>query len=424
MDFNTAPGAWSTLLAATRVAAATGGDEAMQHGASALPIFDADNHYYETRDCCTRHIDPLGRAKAVRYELRDGRYLIFAGERLYTYGAVYVDHCGTPGSLVRFLRSLKSGVEGMHSEGDQPMQPEYQVRDRRLALMDRQGVEAALLLPSLGVTIEHFMKHDVEQTCANLRAFNRWLDEDWGFAYRGRIFAVPLLSLLDLDWAVKELDWLLARGARAVHLRPGPQGRRSPADVTFDPFWARIDEARIPIVFHSSESGYNELYSTAWGEQPNPAPYEQSAWQWMNTFGDRPILDTLTSLIYWNLFDRFPNVRVASIENGSLWVRYLLDSIDKKKGMGRNGPWPGGRLRRKPSEIFRERVFLTPFPEDDVMGLIELVGAGQVLCGSDFPHPEGMSEPRAFFDLVKDLEPGSLRRVMRDNARGLLGLGS
>jgi predicted TIM-barrel fold metal-dependent hydrolase len=388
-----------------------------------FPIFDADNHYYEALDCCTRHIEPRLRAKAVRYVKRDGQDLIYVGERLYTYGAVYVDHCGSPGSLVKFLRSLKSGVEGMHSEGDQPLPPEYRDRDRRLALMDAQGVEAALLLPSLGVTLEHFMKDDVEQTTANLRAFNRWLEEDWGFAYRGRIFAVPLLSLLDLDWAVRELEWLLARGARALHLRPGPQAGRSPADPRFDPFWARIDEAGIPVVFHSSESGYNELYSTAWGEEPNPRPYEQSAWQWMNCFGDRPIIETITSLIYYNLFDRFPRVRVASIENGSIWVRYLLESIDKKKGMGRNGPWPGGRLRRKPSEIFRERVFLTPFPEDDVPGLVERVGANQVLCGSDFPHPEGLEEPRAFFGLVEDLEPGALRRVMRDNARDLLGLG-
>ena len=142
----------------------------------------------------------------------------------------------------------------------------------------------------------------------------------------------------------------------------------------------------------------------------------------MNCFGDRPILETLTSLIYYNLFDRFPNVRVASIENGSIWARYLLESIDKKRGMGRNGPWPGGRLGRKPSEIFRERVFLTPFPEDDVMALIELVGASQVLCGSDFPHPEGLGEPSAFFDLVKGLAPDVRPGVMRDNARRMLGL--
>ena len=75
-----------------------------------FPIFDADNHYYEALDCCTRHIDPRLREKAVHFVKRDDQDLIFVGERLYTYGAVHVDHCHSPGSLIKFLHSLKSGV--------------------------------------------------------------------------------------------------------------------------------------------------------------------------------------------------------------------------------------------------------------------------------------------------------------------------
>ena len=103
-------------------------------------------------------------------------------------------------------------------------------------------------------------------------------------------------------------------------------------------------------------------------------------------------------------------------------MRYVLESIDKKKGMGRNGPWPGGRLLGRPSEIFREHVYLTPFPEDDVPALIELMGPTRVLCGSDYPHPEGMAAPHDFFDLVGGLDTGVQRLVMRENARRLLGL--
>ena len=51
-----------------------------------------------------------------------------------------------------------------------------------------------------------------------------------------------------------------------------------------------------------------------------------------------------------------------------------------------------------------------------------MLGASQVLCGSDFPHPEGLGEPRDFFELVKELEPSALRLVMRDNGRRMLGL--
>jgi predicted TIM-barrel fold metal-dependent hydrolase len=388
------------------------------------PIFDADNHYYEALDCCTRHIEPRYRGKAVRFDQHEGRDAIFVGDKLYTYGAVHVDHCPTPGTLVQMMRSWKSGgFDGNQSEMDQPIQPEYRDRDKRLALLDQQGIEACIMLPTLGVTLEHFMKDDPEQTYANLSAFNKWLEDDWGYAYQDRIFAAPLMSLLDLDLALAELDRVRAAGARAIHLRPGPQQGRSPADLRFDPFWARLDEAKVPVLFHTSEFGYNELYSVAWGEAPNPSCYEQSAWQWLNCFGDRAIIETLSALIYHNLFGRFPNLHVASIEHGSGWVDYLLGAIDKKKGMARNGPWPGGRLERRPSDVFKEHVYLTPFPEDDVPGLIDLVGPGQVLCGSDYPHAEGLAEPRRFFDLLPEsLSEAEVRGIMRDNSRRLLGL--
>lgn len=388
------------------------------------PIFDSDNHYYEPLDCFTRHIDPKYRNKAVRYVEGEaggqGHYLV--GDKPYTYGAFYTDRCPRPGSLIDYLRSLKTGTGNLESEIDEPIQPAYQDRGARLALMDAQGVESALMLPTFGVTVEHFMKDDVVQTYANLEAFNKFVEEDWGFARDDRIFSAALLSLLDRECGVAELERVLAQGARLIHLLAGPQAGRSPADPYFDPFWARISEAGAVVTFHTGETGYNEMFSTAWGEEPNPTSFHQSAFQWMNFFGDRPIIETLTSLIYMNLFDRFPNLRVASIEFGSIWVRYVLDSIDKKKGMARNGPWPGGRLKRRPSEIFREHIYVAPFPEDDIPLLIELLGPERVLCGSDFPHAEGIDAPEKFFDLVANESSEVQRLVMRENGRRLVGL--
>ena len=88
--------------------------------------------------------------------------------------------------------------------------------------MDEQGVEAAWLFPSQGVCMEGPMQPDIEASIEILRAFNRWLDEDWGFAYQNRIFAVPFLTLSDVDRAVEELEWCLDRGARVVTIRNGP----------------------------------------------------------------------------------------------------------------------------------------------------------------------------------------------------------
>jgi predicted TIM-barrel fold metal-dependent hydrolase len=300
-------------------------------------------------------------------------------------------------------------------------------RDARLALMDRQGIESVFLFPTLGVCVEHFMKDDVEQTYANLRAFNRWLDEDWGFAHRNRIFASPVISLLDEREAVKDLEWALARGARIVNIRvgpvPRPDGPRSPADPIYDAFWARANEAGATIAYHVGESGYNEMMSVHWGEQANPASHFQSAFQWACFYGDRPIMDTIAAFTLHNLFGRFPNVKVVSVENGSLFVPYLMKVMDKMKGMGRNGPWLGGRVHGRPSEILKQHVWVNPYHEEDHVALAELIGVDHVVFGSDFPHPECVPHPDEWLaDMQGKFSADDLKKVMRDNARHLVGL--
>jgi predicted TIM-barrel fold metal-dependent hydrolase len=132
-------------------------------------------------------------------------------------------------------------------------------------------------------------------------------------------------------------------------------------------------------------------------------------------------MDTFAALVLHNLFGRFPNVRCLSVENGSLWVPYLLKVMNKMNGMGRNGPWLGGRVTERPSDIFKRHVFVSPYHEEDVVALTETIGVGQVLFGSDFPHPEGLARPAEFAARLAGLDGHAVRRVMRDNLSGLLG---
>lgn len=390
-------------------------------------LFDADNHYYEPRDAFTRYMEPRHRDKAIVVKQGPGgEEQVWVGARPFTFLAdmeLNFDTTLRPGSLREFLRSLASDDPKEAAAVQVPVEPAFVRRDARLALMDEQGIESALLFPTLGVCVEHFMKDDVEQTYANLRAFNRWLLEEWGFAWRGRIFAPPILSLLDVAEAVKDLEWALANGARMITIRIGPAAGRSPADPHFDPFWARANEAGLTVAYHVGESGYNEMMSVHWGEAPNPSSHSQSAFQWTNFYGDRPIMDTVSALILHNLFGRYPRIRVLSVENGSLWVPYLLKVMDKMKGMGRGGPWIGGYVKGRPSEIFREHVYVNPYHEEDHAFLASLIGADHVVYGSDFPHPECVPHPDEWLaDIAGKLSPEALRKVMRDNARGLVGL--
>jgi predicted TIM-barrel fold metal-dependent hydrolase len=131
-------------------------------------------------------------------------------------------------------------------------------------------------------------------------------------------------------------------------------------------------------------------------------------------------MDTFAALILHNLFGRFPNVRVLSVENGSLFVSYLLKVMDKMKGMGRAGPWIGGYVKGRPSEVFKEHVYVVPYHEEDVVSLIELIGAGHVLFGSDYPHPEGLAEPREFAELMPGIGGPEIEQVMWKNMRDLI----
>ncbi len=384
-------------------------------------LYDADNHYYESRDSFTRHIEPVHRDKAIQVVRGDdGAEKILIGDKPFTFLVHDFDRKNRPGALREMLHNMTSGDAAAREDAREHNRPEWVRRDARLAKLDQQGLQAVLLFPTLGVCVEHFMKDDPEQTYANLHAFNRWLDEEWGFAHQERLFAVPLMSLLDVERAVAELEWALERGARVVHLRPGPAFGRSPADPHFDPFWARIDEARVAVAFHISESGYNEMVSVHWGEKANPTSHRQSAFQWTSMYGDRPIMDTISSLVFWNLFGRFPNLRVLSVENGSLWVPYLMKAMDKMKGMGRGGPWPGGYVSGRASEVLKRHVFVSPYHEEDIVALAELLGPSQVLFGSDFPHPEGLAEPSDFAGLLDGLDAASVDDIMGGNLERLL----
>jgi predicted TIM-barrel fold metal-dependent hydrolase len=383
--------------------------------------FDADNHYYEAEDAFIRHMDPRLRKSGVQWAVVNGRKRLLVCGRIDRFiPNPTFDPVAKPGSLDEYFRGRNpTGREMKELFGElEPIRPEYRDRDSRMKVMDEQGLEAILLFPTQGVGIEEPMRHSAEITHATLEAFNRWLLDDWGFDHQERLFAAPMLSLMDLDRAVRELDWALAHGARLVHLRPapvpGPGGSLSPGDPVFDPFWARVAEAGITVAFHAGDSGYGR-YAAAWEDRsPRMEAFRGYAFGQVTQAG-RAIYDTFAALIIHGVFHRHPRVRVCSIENGSEWVDLLLHKLAKAFGQM---PWafPGG----DPVETFKRHVWVSPYYEDDIRALADRIGASQVLMGSDWPHAEGIAEPMRFLDDLRGFSPDETRRVMRDNARALV----
>ena len=144
-----------------------------------------------------------------------------------------------------------------------PCSPAFRNGADRLKLMDEQGIHATLIFPTLASAVEERMSYDHELMNAVIHSLNEWIHAEWGFHREERLFAVPFVTLMDVDMAVAELEWALARGARTIGLRPAPvpgyRGSRSPGLPEFDPFWARVQEAGIFVSMHASDSGYDRF---------------------------------------------------------------------------------------------------------------------------------------------------------------------
>jgi predicted TIM-barrel fold metal-dependent hydrolase len=393
-------------------------------------LIDADNHYYESEDCFTRHGDESVK-KFVRW-VSEGkrRHLLFGDVRQTMVPNPTFNPITKPGAYHGRLKELAQGddratvgMKDLSRYGElEPLPDYYQDRDARLRVMDEQQLERTFLFPTLAVGVEGLNPDEVTMTYKLFRAFNDWLEEDWGYAYCDRLYSAPAIPVLDPVLATVELERVLDRGARLVALRPGPANGRSPADPVWDPFWARLQAANVPAAYHAygGLDAYGEAFRLLWQRHGvTDRAYEsnlQQAW-----VGDRPMLDTALALVLGNVFGRFPQLKILSVELGCAWVPYCMHVLDHSGGLlDRHIRAFGESVRERPSDIFRRHFWVSPFPEEDIIGLSGRIGPDHVLFGSDWPHAEGTPQPRDYARYLEELDPAHARLILRDNALDLV----
>ena len=379
--------------------------------------FDCDNHYYESEDAFTRHVPEEMQARVVQWAEVDGKkYHVVGGKLSKAVTNPTWNPIAKPGALHKYFRGNPEGKNPMEYLQDrEPLPAAYIDRDARLEIMESQNLESIWLFPTLGVLYEELLKDDLQAVVALMRGFNRWIEEDGGFDYKEKIFASPYISLMDIDQAVSELEWCLEKGARTIVMRPAPvwtqEGQLSPGDPVFDPFWSRVNEAGITTVIHAGDSGYSSqgYAEDAFGSSMT-GRYRPS----IKAFSiERAAHDWLITMSMERMYTRFPNLRIASVENGADYLDMLFRKLNQQAK--KSPSW----FDEDPVELFRKHVWMNPFWEDNVYEIVELMGADHVIFGSDWPHIEGMPTPLDYLEEVKDLNDGDLQLVMRDNTRYL-----
>ncbi len=387
---------------------------------SDVSVFDADNHLYETEESLTKFL-PEKYKNAVTYvEVKGRKKIVIRGQISDYIPNPTFEVVARPGAQEEYFRIGNPEGKSRREIFGEPMRaiPAFREPASRLKLMDEQGLDRTLMFPTLASLIEERMRDDPDMCAAVIHSLNEWLYETWQFNYEDRIFTTPVITCGVVEKALAELEWVIERGARVVLVRPAPaygyRGPRSMALPEFDPLWKRASEAGILIALHSSDSGY-ERYTNDWlGSDSEMLPFQPQAFRMLSSW--RPIEDTVASFVVHGALSRFPDLNIAVIENGSSWVAPLMNNLkDTYKKMPHDFP-------EEPITVMKRQVHISPFWEEDLAAVAELLGEDRVLFGSDFPHPEGLADPCSYVSQLEGASESLVRKIMGGNLARLIGV--
>ena len=389
-----------------------------------FPVFDVDNHMYETAEALTKFLPPAYAGIIDFVEVRGRTKIAVKGHISDYIPNPTFDRVAAPGAQEEYFKignpEGKSRREIMGKAIDAI--PAFRDPAPRLELMDELGLDRAIMWPTLASLVEERLRTDPDAMHAVVHALNQWMHEHWTFNYEDRIFPVPVITLPIVDEAIKELEWVLERGAKVILIRPAPvpglRGPRSFALPEFDPFWELVQESDVVVGMHASDSGYQRYINEWEGIRDDEfTPFKGgSGFSAITGAHYRSIIDTMASAIGHGLCTRFPRLKIAPVENGSGWVRPILHDMESAHAANPH------LFEEDPVEVFKRNIFVHPFHEDDPIGLVQVLGVDNVLFGSDYPHPEGMADPLSFVDDLHGLAPEQVAKVMGGNLARLMNV--
>jgi uncharacterized protein len=372
-------------------------------------VLDMDSHVMEPPDLWTTYLESRYRDRAIHIrQTADGTEELVADGKVLLAGRL----AGLGGVDHEPEQVFRSGALS-YLDGCPPASYDTAAR---VALLDEWGVDAGVVFPTIGILWDK--EDDPELAMAYARAYNNW---QWDFASPAldRILPIAQIPLYDVDLAVAELRRCLKLGFKGMFLAPEPVCGKRPSHPDFDPLWQLMVEADLPVCVHLIVrfDRVVNLSGTRWW-QPEKEP--TNAVFSFSLGGTMQLIPAVAALVCDGLFDRFPTLKVAIVESGAGYVRYLMDRMDEKYArFGRINP-----LKRWPSEYVRANFWFVMDPsEGSIDAQCDLVGEERFLWGSDYPHID--SHATAVAEVHAALAPMSERRrnlVLGGNARKLFNL--
>jgi len=390
----------------------------MNKVAEDVRVIDADTHLTEAHDLWTSRAPAMYKDRVPRVEQVDGQPTwVMDGTRLgFAGGGGVIDR---DGEKFPFSESMIVwGIDRIHEAAYNP--------DVRLELMDACGIHAQVLFPnSIGLGGQGLSSSGVDPDLSRLcvQIYNdaaAELQEKSNL----RFLPMPVLPAWDVDECAKEAARVAGLGLRGVNMTSDPQDLGSPdlASPEWDRLWEVCQDADLPVHFHigASLTAMNFFGNYFW---PSQHEYVKPAIGGSMLFINNARV--LINTIFAGIFDRYPKLKMVSVESGVGWIPFILETMDYE--LWENAPVQAAELSKMPSEYFKDHWYATFWFEKNrgnVQGLIDSVGEDNVLFETDFPHPTCLypSPLDTVEEKMLTLRPQTRRKVLGENAAKLYRL--
>lgn len=285
----------------------------------------------------------------------------------------------------------------------------------RLHDMDLDGVEAEVIYTTLGFRQFWFQDAALQQAC--FRAYNDWLAEYCAYAPK-RLAGLALISLYDIEAAVRELRRCRQMGLKGAMIWASPPEEQPYSDPLYEPFWAAAQDLNMPLSLHAiTGMGPESQSRRAMGREIQRLDRYLRA-----VTGADEVKRSLTVFIFSGVLERFPGLKLVSAENNIGWLPYVVQAWDRAYETSRY--MDSSPLKLKPSEYFHRQVYATYI--DDPVGVADRhqIGIDNIMWSSDYPHSE-TSFPHSHDVIARDfagIPEADINQIVCDRAAKLFAV--
>jgi predicted TIM-barrel fold metal-dependent hydrolase len=386
-------------------------------------VHDADAHIMETPSWLRDHADPDIRERISPLDLGGGNELKQTGE---------------VGEQLRDLDAAFARIAARHASDEYRRDEAAEIMNRknfaatgsfiaadRPRALDLLGLSSQLVFNTFHNRRLHDWEHsgDFDLAYGAARAHNRAMVEFC--SVDARLLPTCYVPLADFGRAAEMAREAVEMGAAALLVASGCPPGHSPSHRALDRVWATAQDARVPVVFHVGGTG--DLIDPNYFHNGLPIPPDFHGGEENFRSVDYmaipfPPMQTLATMLFDGVFDRFPQLRVGVIEQGAIWVPSWMRQMESAFDAFYKHEERVRELQMRPSDYVRRQMRFTPYPTEDVRWIVEQAGSEVVLFSSDYPHVEGGRRPIERFEASLGDAPDAVRQAFYcDNFLDLIG---